>query len=290
MFFGLFVDDESTYQESYASSVPSKVMVQEPASIASSCSSSTSCSSVSESSDDDENSLFTEQSSVAFSTSHSGYFGEDEVTLTDAASLVENQNVEEPISIRTSSSSCSTAAKLTLQLDSVRRLARLGQNATVKNKCRLPASISKQDIHVLVDFDERARFSYSRQIEHTVQEAIRDDLRAVYSANAQSAKLFLCVVVIVLADGSIMRTLIDQDGVNGLAEIGLVWRLFEADNLTVYDGGMVVQTERVASTLFDFLSLTNRGRKCLLQRLVPRVANDIVSRIADSNEDLLVEI
>jgi hypothetical protein len=106
----------------------------------------------------------------------------------------------------------------------------------------------------------------------------------------KSAKLFLCIVIVAMSDGSLWKSLLDWEGVIGQAEIGLVWRLFEADNLTVYGGGLIVQTEQVSTSMFDFVSMTNDGKECLLNRLVPRVANDVVSRIADSNEDLLVEI
>lgn len=293
-----FGDDISTETESCASTtVPNNIniMTSQMLSVASSCSSSTTSSygissSSSSSEEEDNSTYFTKESYSIFSASQSGYYGEDEETRNGSISLMENtNNHDEDKAVTRSSSSSSTAARLSLHLDDVRRLARLGRNATVKNKCRLPASISKQDIYVQVDFDERAHSSNSGPMEQIVQDAIRDDLRTVYSADAASAKLFLCLVVVVLSDGSLYRTLTDRDGVIGLAEIGLVWRLFEADNLTVYDGGLVVQTEQVVSSIFDFLSLTNRGRECLLDRLVPRIANDVVSRIADSNEELLVE-
>lgn len=278
------------------------MMTEQPIAIASTCSSSSTgsviCSRVSCSADE-ESSCSTAskgETTTTFSASQSGYYGEDEVTL---GSLV--------------SSSCSSPGphrrggikarsfvtcihkkglknKLSLHLDDVRELVRLGRNATVKKKCRLPSSISKDDIYVQVDFDESARSSHNREMEQIVQDAIRDDLKAVYSANAESAKLFLCIVIVAMSDGSLWKSLLDWEGVIGQAEIGLVWRLFEADNLTVYGGGLVVQTEQVSTSIFDFVSMTNDGKECLLNRLVPRVANDLVSRIADSNEDLLVEI
>lgn len=234
------------------------------------------------------------ETTATFSASQSGYYGEDEVTLGSLASSDpprrwrnESRAMSQSITLRNKRG---VRNKLSLYLDDVRELVRMGRNATVKKKCRLPASISKDDIYVQVDFDESARSSQNREMEQIVQDAIRDDLKAVYPADAESAKLFLCIVIVVMSDGSLWRSLLDWDGVIGQAEIGLVWRLFEADNLTVYGGGLIVQTEQVATNILDFVSMTNDGKKCLLDRLAPRVANDVVSRIADSNEDLLVEI
>jgi hypothetical protein len=79
----------------------------------------------------------------------------------------------------------------------------------------------------------------------------------------------------------------------GLAEIGLVWRLFEADDLTVYDGGLVVKSQDVVASapVFDIsVAMGIRGRDYLLNKLAPCVANDIMSHIADANDALLCEI
>lgn len=141
-----------------------------------------------------------------------------------------------------------------------------------------------------VDIDEQATSRTSRKLEGMITEAIRDDLSAVYSADSESAKLFLCVVVVVMADGSILSTLSDKESVIGLVEIGLVWHLFDGDDLTVFNGGLVVKTEEVSTSLFDFITIPNRGRHCLLDRLVPRVTNEIMSRIAHGKEDLRMEV
>ena len=77
-------------------------------------------------------------------------------------------------------------------------------------------------------------------------------------------------------------------GLLGCLRLGFVWRLFEADDLRVYEGGLVVQSEDVGFTFLDLFR--NQGRSCLLDKLVPKVATDIMSRIGDSNEQLLVEI
>lgn len=112
------------------------------------------------------------------------------------------------------------------------------------------------------------------------------DLQAIYTATADSARLVLCVVVVVVADGSFYRSLLDVDGVMGLAEIGLVWRLFEADDLTVYDGGVVAQSQEGGVTDFIF---GGKGRQCLLEKLVPSVTNEIKSRIGELSEHLSVK-
>lgn len=276
-----------------SSTLPNEMTAKEhPIAIASTCSSSSTGSAVfsrlSCSADEDSSCASKGDTITTFST---GYYGEDEVTLGSLASSGPRRRSwmksNPTITCRTKKG---VKNKLSLHLDDVRDMVRRGRNATVKKKCRLPSSISKDDIYVQVDFDERARSSQNREMEQIVQDAIRDDLKAVYCADADSAKLFLCIVIVVMSDGSLWRSLLDWDGVIGQAEIGLVWRLFEADNLTVYGGGLVVQTEQVATNMFDFVAMTNTGKECVLNRLAPRVANDVVSRIADSNEDLLVEI
>jgi hypothetical protein len=188
----------------------------------------------------------------------------------------------------TTASSDSNMAKLSFMLDEVRHLARLGKNATLKSKCRLPSNVLKSDIHVIVDIDERARNPNQRELEENILEAIKDDLATVYSASNDSAKLVLCIVIVLLTDGSLSRIFWDSYGVAGLAEIGLVWRLFEADDLKVYEGGLVVQLQDFGYSVLDFFRF--QGRACLLDKLVPRVANDVMSRIGGANEELLVEI
>lgn len=301
-FFGNDEDESSTSSESYSSPLPTKIDTDQPITVASSCSSSSSGSSGATSSTSDEDSSFSSGSSTVSTGRRSqaaciSYDEEDKDDETTASSSLfldlsyeDEEGENESISIRKSNSSSETVTKLSLRLDDVRRLARLGRNATLRNKRRLPVSINKADIHVQVDIDERALCDSTRELGDIVRHAIQDDLATVYSADAESAKLTLCIVIVVMADGSFYRSLTDQDAVMGLAEIGLVWRLFEADDLTVYDGGLVVQTEEVANSLLDIIFLLTRGRGCLLNRLVPRVANGIMSRIADANDELLVEI
>ena len=303
-------DETSTRNESFTASPSNTGMAVRPLVAVSSCSSSSSGSSGKTGSDgestllsgsDGESTLFSAAIGTVSSAggeSQTAFMScEDDDTTIVASSSCFGQYYNGKESLippkgchSTLSTRSKTSTKLSLRLDDVRRLARLGRNATIRKKCRLPASISKADIHVQLDIDECARAGSSGGLEETIRDAIQDDLSTVYSADARSAKLILCIVVVVVADGSFLRTLSDRDGVIGLAEIGLAWRLFEADDLTVYDGGLVVQTEEVATRILDFITFTNTGRACLLNRLVPRVANDIMSRIADANEDLLVEI
>jgi hypothetical protein len=244
---------------------------------------------------DNEESTFSTNGSGSFVSNNSNpTFDDDETTLPSSSIFQHYGNNEVQSSVLTqpftSVSSSTTATKFSLGVDDLRRLARLGRNASIRDTCQLPETISKADIHVQVDIDERSRSKNGGKLEEGIKEAIRDDLSAVYSSDSESAKLFLCVVVVVMADGSFLRSLSDRYGVIGLAEIGLVWRLFDADDLTVFNGGLVVKTEEVATGIFDLIILPTRGRRCLLDRLVPRVANDIMSRIADENDELLVEI
>ena len=252
-------------------------------------------------------------------------------------------------------------AKFRFNVDEVGKLARLGRNATIKDKRPIPESITKENIYVQVSLDERARDKLARslanlrsnlslsninanlslpnidlpnvdlpnidlpnvdpkmalhklspklvsslssiranlptdiditgqaEMEERVRTAIEDDLRAVYSATAEESKLTLLVVIAVMADGSLLRSLSDADSMLGLAEIGLMWRLFDSDDLTVYDGGVVVENEEVHQNVFDFL-FPDRDRYNLMENLVPRVANDIMCRIAESNDHFMVEI
>jgi hypothetical protein len=257
--------DDFSIASSALSPVPNSVVMDKKVSVLSSCSSTS-----------DESSMISSSTSLSST--------DDEMTMFSDAFETADGIQEAPTS--------GSMASLSLMMDEVRDLARMGHNASLKNKCRLPRDILKSDIHVQVDIDERARAKKAtigqRRTEESIKDAIRDDLQTVYSATAESAKLVLCIVIVLMADGSLVRALWDDDGVAGLAEVGLVWRLFEADDLRVYEGGLVVQSEDVGPSLYDFFR--NKGRRCLLDKLVPRVANDIMSRIGDSNEDLLVEI
>jgi hypothetical protein len=214
----------------------------------------------------------------------------DEETVSVEMTPAESKEVKIDSTLVVQDQSSSEMGKLSFMLDDVRRLARVGDNAICKTIYKLAKGVSKSDIHVLTtDMDERARGkSKSRKLEESVQTAITEDLRMVYSASAQDAKFILATVIVLFTDGSLSRTLWDSEGVAGLAEIGLVWRLFEADNLKVYGGGLVVKKKDVGYGIWDVFA--NKGQACLLESLVPRVANGIMSRIGDSNSDLLVEI
>ena len=244
--------------------LPSAVMIKQVTSVASSCSSTS----------------HTSSDSSSFNSANDMTIGCDSVAT---KTLVDRMP---PAS--------KTMAKLSLMLDELRVLARMGHNAQLKKKCSLPKNIAKSDIHVHVDFDERARGKTltstggQRRLEESVKEAIRDDLQSVYSATEASAKLILCIVIVVMNDGSLSRALLDSEHVAGFAEIGLVWRLFGADDLKVYEGGLLVQTEDFEYSFLDLFQST--GRECLMEKLVPRVANNIATRLGESNEELFVEI
>jgi hypothetical protein len=263
--------DDFSIASSALPPVPNSVVTEKPVSVSSSCSSTS-----------DECSMISSSTSVSSSGDEMTMYG---VAFETVATRTSPDGIQE-------APTSGSMASLSLMVDEVRDLARMGHNASLKNKCRLPRDILKSDIHVQVDIDERARAKKAtigqRRTEESIKDAIRDDLQTVYSASAESAKLVLCIVIVLMADGSLVRALWDYDGVAGLAEVGLVWRLFEADDLRVYEGGLVVQSEDVGSSLYDFFR--NKGRRCLLDKLVPRAANEIMSQIGDSNEELLVEI
>jgi hypothetical protein len=187
-----------------------------------------------------------------------------------------------------------TVNKLSFMLDEVHELARMGRNATLRTDNVLPRNTIKGDIFVHVDIDDRVRAkanSAQHKMEDVIVAAIRDDLKTVYSATSQDeAELVLCIVVVVLTDGSMTRSYWHDSkyGIAGLAEIGLVWQLFEADTLKVFGGGLITQREDYGFGLLDFFQ--NRGEQCLVDKLAPRVANAVMSRIGGSNQELLVEI
>lgn len=307
-------DDESTQMLSSMGSVslPSTVLADQPTIISSSCSSSASsasrASSVSSTgsatsayfSDEGSASLLTMDSGSAFESATESYYDEfegeeDDEDFTLAASTFVEEDKEIPVerasTMKSMQSDTSTSTtKLSMELDSVLKLVRLGKNASLRRTCQLPFSISKSDIHVKVDIDQQLKRG---EFGESVRIAIQDDLRDVYSATSETAKLFLCVVIVVMSDGSLFGSMADNNQVMGLAEIGLVWRLFEADDLTVYDGGVVVKSQDILPSigLFDlFVPMGTRGRQFILSKLAPRVANDIMSRIADSNDELMMEI
>jgi hypothetical protein len=74
----------------------------------------------------------------------------------------------------------------------------------------------------------------------------------------------------------------------GLAEIALNWRLFGADDLKLYHGGLTVQRKDFG---FGPIELTeSEGQHILISKLAPRATNDIVRQIGDVNEDFLAEV
>ena len=198
----------------------------------------------------------------------------------------------EPIVAKNSmDSEKSSLTKLSLELDDVMRLVRLGRSAGIRNRCQLPPKTVESEIHVRVDIDQKLDCGKFGEI---ISSAIQNDLSAIYTADSQSAKFVLCVVIVAMTDGSLFRSLSAKDGVMGLAELGVVWRLFEADDLTLYDGGLVVKSHDVVRWTTKIIDLSDplgiRGRQFLLNKLAPAVANDIMSRIEDTNDSLLCEI
>ena len=184
------------------------------------------------------------------------------------------------------------ASKLCFRLDEIGQLARFGRNATLKQTSKIPKDILKSDIHVIVDIDEPARVTNPsqerRKEEQMILDSIRDDLQSVYTATAESAKVFLVIVIVLLEDGSLSNRLSDSEGVPGLVELAVAWRLFHGDDLTVYQGGLVVQSEDSSYHIQDIHQ--SRGQKCLTEILAPKIANDIMSRIGNNHSyDLLAE-
>jgi hypothetical protein len=126
-----------------------------------------------------------------------------------------------------------------------------------------------------------------REFEEGVQQAILDDLKSIYTATPDTAKLVLCIVICILSDGSMQHTF-RVGGRVGLAELALNWRLFGADDLKVYEGGLTVQRKDFG---FGPLELTEaEGEFYIMSKMAPRAAYDIVRRIGGSNEDFLAEI
>ena len=126
-----------------------------------------------------------------------------------------------------------------------------------------------------------------RDFEESVRQGILDDLKSIYTATPETAKLVLCIVICVLSDGSKENTYWSGGRV-GLAELALNWRLFGADDLKVYEGGLTVQRKDFG---FGPLELSeDEGEFYLVNHLAPRAANDIVRRIGGVNEDFMAEI
>jgi hypothetical protein len=207
-------------------------------------------------------------------------------------------------------------------------LKRLASRSNHKDCCdtfQLPPGISKSDIMVTVDVDDEARSSRAdevnegdidflshhhhpprnestdtssvnnttpnklrrRNFEETVRQDMLNDLRGIYTAKTENAKLVLCIVICILNDGTVDPTYLSCGRV-GLAEIALNWRLFGADDLKLYHGGLTVQRKDFG---FGPLELTEaEGQYLIVSKLAPRAANNIVRQIGDVNEDFLVEL
>ena len=126
-----------------------------------------------------------------------------------------------------------------------------------------------------------------RNFEEAVRQGIQDDLRSIYTATPETAKLVLCIVICVLSDGSMQHTFWSGGRV-GLAELALNWRLFGADDLKMYEGGLVVQRKDFG---FGPLALSQaEGEYFMVTKMAPLAANDIVRRIGGASEDCMVEI
>lgn len=165
----------------------------------------------------------------------------------------------------------------------------MGKSAGLRYRRELPTNVTNSDIYVSVDIDEKLDHG---EFGLTMRSSIQNDLRTVFTADSGSAEFFLCVVIVCLSDGSLFCSLSQRNGVLGLTEIGCVWRLFAADDLTVYDGGLVVKSDDVSekASIFDLSVPTGaRGRQVLLGEVCSSVADEIISRIADANDSLRCE-
>jgi hypothetical protein len=126
-----------------------------------------------------------------------------------------------------------------------------------------------------------------RAFEQAVEHVILEDLKSIYPATPDTAKLVLCIVICILSDGSLQHTS-RVGGRVGLCELALNWRLFGADDLKVYQGGLTVQRKDFG---FGPLELTEaEGEYYLVSHMAPRAANDIVRRIGGAHQDFLAEI
>lgn len=125
-----------------------------------------------------------------------------------------------------------------------------------------------------------------RDFEQAVQQSICEDLQSMYTGTPDTAKLVLCIVICILSDGSMHHTYC-VGGRVGLAELALNWRLFGADDLKVYNGGLTVQRKDFG---FGPLELTEaEGEYYVINKMAPQAANDIVRRIGGANEDFLAD-
>ncbi|KAG7342992.1 hypothetical protein IV203_020937 [Nitzschia inconspicua] len=142
---------------------------------------------------------------------------------------------------------------------------------------------SRQESHGSSPTFDCSRYDF----EQGVQQVILDDLKSIYTATTDTAKLVLCIVICILSDGSMQHTS-RVGGRMGLAELALNWRLFGADDLKLYEGGLTVQRKDFG---FGPLELTEaEGEYYMMNQMAPRAACDIVRRIGGSNQDFLAEI
>jgi hypothetical protein len=149
--------------------------------------------------------------------------------------------------------------------------------------------------------------------EETIRKCILDDLQSIYTAPLTTAKVVLCIVICSLSDGTINHSIRSnrcgggggshwmgekimmeeeqEDSYHnavGVIDIALNWRLFDADNLKVYEGGLIVQRSDYGSGPFELTD--SECRDILLTKLAPRAANVIMRKIGSVSEDLLVEV
>ena len=236
-------------------------------------------------------------------------------TTTDAVSCVSDVLIKNP----------SKDNQLMFLLDEVHELAKIGQNATLQTDQTVPDGIYKHQIYVDVDIDDDALVICSGEgglmhnddvdlvddrttttntlMADAVISTIRDDLTSVYTApSMESAELVLCIVIVTLSDGLVSHCMDvlpsatstkEQPKKNRQpekAEIGLTWQLFEPDTLQVYGGGLITQQEPID----DGFSARNRrrcdaGQRCLIEKIAPRIASKVTSKIGGENEELFAE-
>ena len=186
------------------------------------------------------------------------------------------------------------------------RLARMGQNVLVKNSnhVRLPYGLSKYEVLVDVKLDKRVQSS--SYVGKKVQKALQEELRTSYCCLKDDNPCFVLKVEIVLvADGTLSQSMLDGDSVVGLTELGCIWSLRKSAATSArkpkaesfddkdqkgpkdhsyhfFEGGLVAEYEDVGYGFTDILFGNNKGEQCLLETLVPRLANAIVSKIGGS--------
>lgn len=127
-----------------------------------------------------------------------------------------------------------------------------------------------------------------RRFEEAVRQGILDDLRSIYTATSATAKIVLCIVICVLDDGTTKTTVRPGGGRTGLAEIALNWRLFGADDLKIYEGGLTIERKDFGSGPLELME--TEGQYYLVTKLAPRIAAVIVRKIGAVSEELMPEV